>query len=150
MDDDSKLTRTQACDLADQLFTKSKMAGINLRRKLKGGDVVAAKRLAGWVFKNKRMSGFLMKRGDQVPSWKRRYFVLAPPLLVYFEKEKDKVPRGVIRLNDSFSVSTTGEKEFESLPFFFMIRTPWRRYLFQADTAADQQRWTEKLEAESQ
>eukprot|EP01138_Halocafeteria_seosinensis_P015497 gb/GECG01015815.1/.p1 GENE.gb/GECG01015815.1/~~gb/GECG01015815.1/.p1 ORF type:complete len:437 (+),score=65.79 gb/GECG01015815.1/:1-1311(+) len=149
-DDDCKLTRTQACDLADQLFTKSKMVGINRRRKLKGGDVVAAKRLSGWVYANKRMSGFLMKRGDQVPSWKRRYFVLAPPLLVYYEREKENIPRGVIRLNDSFSVSTYGEKEYGSLPFFFMIRTPWRCYLFQADTASDHQRWVEKLEAEAQ
>lgn len=140
------LTRDQACNLAEQLFTKSSMAGIHRRRKLKGGDIVAAERLSRWVRQNEILSGFLMKRGDQVPSWKRRFFVLAPPLLVYYHRGGDDTPRGAIRLNEPFSISTEADSEHQYLPFFFMIRTPQRCYMFQADSGSTLQRWIDKLD----
>eukprot|EP01091_Cochliopodium_minus_P014288 TRINITY_DN481_c0_g1_i2.p1 TRINITY_DN481_c0_g1~~TRINITY_DN481_c0_g1_i2.p1 ORF type:complete len:660 (-),score=256.17 TRINITY_DN481_c0_g1_i2:22-2001(-) len=47
--------------------------------------------------------GFLIKRGEVVKNWKKRWFILLdnPQSLLYYKNEKEKVPAGVIDLKGS-------------------------------------------------
>jgi len=42
--------------------------------------------------------GFLYKRGKYHTTWKRRWFVLKPPYLLYYKSKDDKRPKGYIDL----------------------------------------------------
>lgn len=48
--------------------------------------------------------GWIRKLGQNVSSWKSRYFVLLPQMAMYYKWSKDKRPQGVISLNKDSTI----------------------------------------------
>lgn len=90
-------------------------------------------------------AGYLYKRGDKNPTWKRRWVILAPGLLGYFESAADTVPKGVVTLRDITDVHPDAAGELEGLPFTFSLISPHRRFYMQGASERDLARWLQAV-----
>ena len=89
-------------------------------------------------------SGWLMKEGGRIKTWRRRFFVLSPRWLSYYKRSGDTTPLGRIDLESSGHVRGV---EYKSLRGAFQIQTLYRTYYLQADTPADRDGWVTALNA---
>lgn len=91
--------------------------------------------------------GWLYKRGELVPNWKRRWFILANEQhLAYFVSPKPRFPKGVIPLQGSKIIQdadkTTGKN------YSFIISTVvGRDYWIYSDSRSQTQEWIQILQS---
>lgn len=85
-------------------------------------------------------AGYLMKSGNHKKSWHRRWFVMAPTGVGYFESETSPEPLGVFMTSEITDVVPDVSREL-SLPFAFRVVAMHRAYDMQASNARDQGRW---------
>ena len=76
-------------------------------------------------------------------NWKRRWFVLQLPLLLYLESPDSSDPLGAIHLPDVLVVNDTSSGDVYS----FSVHTPKRNYFFVAESALQVNRWIWSLAA---
>lgn len=91
-----------------------------------------------------RLSGWLTKEGGRWKSWRRRYFVLEPPLLRYYKRKGDHEPAGTINLASSGHIRGVAHRGVRNA---FQIQTPSRTYVMYAASAAARDAWVEGLNA---
>jgi len=110
--------------------------------------------------------GFLYKRGKYHTTWKRRWFVLKPPYLLYYKSKDDKRPKGYIDLIGATVKLGDGSKVIHvrhcsilcrttliddlSLqntqdPFSFEIHSQTRVWFLQAGSEHDMHKWVEGI-----
>ncbi|CEP01693.1 PH domain-containing protein [Plasmodiophora brassicae] len=102
-------------------------------------------------------SGWLMKRGGFVTSWKRRYFVLRNDrYLCYFSCEIgagtplstiEKSLLGTIALGDALAVVESTAPNLDDPQTVFDIVTPNRTYVCKASAVESKNKWVEALRA---
>ena len=90
------------------------------------------------------LCGWLTKEGGRWKSWRRRFFVLEPPLLRYFKREGDHEPAGTINLASSGHIRGVAHRGVRNA---FQIQTPSRTYVMYAASAAARDAWVEGLNA---
>lgn len=88
------------------------------------------------------IEGWLIKQGGKVKSWKKRYFVLKPPILTYSQKP-GKPPNGTIDLTQAQSIEAESDSKKENL--FKIVIPNLRTYRFQAETKAGYDFWMNAL-----
>jgi len=88
--------------------------------------------------------GFLTKKGSVVKNWKKRWFVLSGSNLLYFKKQKDVFPAGVILVKDAKLIDCVAEL-IDNKTFCFMISTPGRDFFISADSGKDMFDWVQNL-----
>ena len=89
-------------------------------------------------------AGFLMKKGEVNKGFQRRYFVLRGNMLFYFEKKQDRVPIGVIILeNCHVELSSSEESRFAFQIIF--NGTGCRRYVLAADDDDEMINWMTRI-----
>jgi hypothetical protein len=135
----------EALALSARLNKKTRIMGFGF--KLHSTDDKARfKQLGVYLVSNAVKSGYVYKRGDKHPTWKRRWIVLAPCLLGYFESQSDPAPKGVINLTEVTEIVHDAADELgENMPYSFVLVTPTRRYFMQAASERDLARWLQAL-----
>jgi hypothetical protein len=108
-----------------------------------GSDSLGASdELGGQVFPSSIREGFLKKKGVVNLAWKKRYMVLLPHQLAYYDekpKAADAAPKGFMRLGAILKVehhSSDSKTDFK-----FDVVTPTRIYQLQADSVQDMDAW---------
>jgi len=93
---------------AQRLRDKFYLFGVSLKPRLFGSKNKAAElEAAGSAIKGAEIKcGFLMKRAHHKSSWKRRWFVLSPFALAYYDNPAVATPNGVILTAEILAVST--------------------------------------------
>eukprot|EP01114_Cavostelium_apophysatum_P023666 TRINITY_DN898_c0_g1_i1.p1 TRINITY_DN898_c0_g1~~TRINITY_DN898_c0_g1_i1.p1 ORF type:complete len:439 (-),score=184.56 TRINITY_DN898_c0_g1_i1:98-1414(-) len=86
-------------------------------------------------------SGFLVKEGGSIKTWKKRYFILKNSELAYYknkgEEEIDKIPLA--------TVTCIQASDKRKKPNCFEVVTPNRIYAFSADTEQERKEWLDAL-----
>jgi len=62
------------------------------------------------VYANASKSGYMVKQGGRIKTWKRRWFVLNDGCLYYFKAKGDSEPLGIIPL-ENLQVNKTDSKK---------------------------------------
>ena len=107
-----------------------------------GGATSPPPEPAAPVFPTSIREGFLKKKGVINVAWKRRYIVLLPNQLAYYDeqpKAQDAMPKGFVRLSAITKVehhSSDSKTDFK-----FDVYTPTRIYQFQAESVSDMDAW---------
>jgi len=95
------------------------------------------------IFPSSVREGFLKKKGIVNPTWKKRYIVLLPHQLAYYEEKPmsaDALPKGFINL--ASIVKCEHHDPVVSLKdFAFDVVTPTRIFRLQSDTLAGMDAW---------
>jgi len=91
--------------------------------------------------------GYLLKLGQKVASWRRRYFVLLPDRLEYYRNNIDKKPVGSIPLdaNTTASFLETIKHAFSITTVAKSGRNPLRSTVFCAVNDDERERWLKEL-----
>ena len=84
--------------------------------------------------------GYLMKRGQQVKNWQRRWFVLKDTLLLYFKSPKDATPAGEIPVAKAYVRRTMHRN-----PLRFEIECAHRTFFLEAGSTLDLSLWMKAL-----
>mmetsp|Transcript_3035 Transcript_3035/g.4115 ORF Transcript_3035/g.4115 Transcript_3035/m.4115 type:complete len:138 (-) Transcript_3035:1-414(-) len=94
-------------------------------------------------------SGYLNKRGQLNPDWKRRYFMLDNQHLYYFKTDKDEKFIGVIQLLFSSirKMALDDPDNPDASPNCWKIITPTRVFYLQADSAQLIEEWMQAISA---
>ncbi|EFA85719.1 pleckstrin domain-containing protein [Heterostelium album PN500] len=88
--------------------------------------------------------GWIVKKGEVVKSWKKRWLRLIDgEYLYYYKGPTEKSHCGFISLRESGQIDSVSE--VDSKPYCFIISTPKRRYLISCNTGEDMFRWIEVL-----
>jgi len=83
--------------------------------------------------------GWMMKKGDIVKSWKKRYFVLKTnQTLNYYESDNAVMVKGTCQLNKVKSVKKKSTQSFE-------VQTPKRKWCFACKDTATRDDWVSKV-----
>ncbi|OAJ40278.1 hypothetical protein BDEG_24033 [Batrachochytrium dendrobatidis JEL423] len=90
------------------------------------------------------MSGYLLKKGEQRRSWKRRWFVLRPGMLSYYQSDKEYEILNIIPLAD---ITTIAQVELRKRLFVFGMVTRKRTYYVCASSAVDRDTWMTAIKA---
>ncbi len=138
-------TSAEALAVSEKLNKKTRIMGFGF--KLHSNDDKARfKQLGAYLVTHAVKDGYVYKRGDVHPTWKRRWVVLAPCLLGYYESQSDPAPKGVVRLTEVTSIVSDAADELETnKAFSFALVTPARRYYMQASSERDLARWLQVL-----
>ena len=89
-----------------------------------------------------RMSGYLLKRGDVVRNWKRRWFILTTEgFLEYYTSESDSKPLGTVLVSDRVIRLEDDSSKLNAIS----IETPKRVYFICADTSEERLAWFNAL-----
>lgn len=86
--------------------------------------------------------GWLMKQGEYVKTWRRRWFVLKDGKIFWFKTDivnPDTVPRGIIEVNKCLSIK--GAEDAINKPHAFEISTTEANMFFIADTDKEKEDW---------
>lgn len=96
------------------------------------------------VIKESKREGFMMKRGDSIKTWKKRYFILANGTLDYYQTNNIKTRKGSITIYRTASVEVV-----QDVKFSFSISTEMggRRYFITAKDQEDVDGWIQDLTA---
>jgi len=134
----SKVTKSYEKQNNDKMATSWKNR-FNIKRRRKGSEIVA-------VLTAPEKEGWLVKRGLNVKSWKKRWFVLKENTLLYFKNQnyKELEPSGLIYLQ-SCSVVVLGDKVDKS--FAIEIFTPTRSYVIHASNEQEMNEWIAVISA---
>lgn len=98
------------------------------------------------VFGNEIHHGWLIKKGDRIQSWRKRFFTLSDlKELRYFEDETQKKCKGIIDLN-GVSIIRHGDKEQYGYEYSIEIITPDRTWVLVTPFHDMREEWMEKIE----
>lgn len=128
------------------LLRKRAFLGIKIGRSYSKSEKESFVRLGASIRATSIKAGFVMKRGDKVQTWTRRWFVISLSVLGYFLDEFQPAPKRVI-LNSEVTAIRRDEDEALGMRFTFALETKRRLYCFQAASDRDRDRWLEALEA---
>lgn len=95
------------------------------------------------VFPSSIREGYLRKKGVINTSWKKRYIVLLPHQLAYYDDQPtnpDALPKGYINLA-SILRCEHHDKDSSQKDFSFDVVTPTRIFRLQAESLADMDAW---------
>eukprot|EP01104_Vermistella_antarctica_P011392 TRINITY_DN3174_c0_g1_i2.p1 TRINITY_DN3174_c0_g1~~TRINITY_DN3174_c0_g1_i2.p1 ORF type:complete len:1492 (-),score=397.22 TRINITY_DN3174_c0_g1_i2:2283-6758(-) len=85
------------------------------------------------------LRGYLLKRGEHVKSWKRRFFVMQAHYMLYFRSDTDSMPLGEIHLENSrFRLCEPGDY---GSALHFEVVSPTRIWVLQANSADEREQW---------
>ncbi|KAI8464766.1 MAG: PH-domain-containing protein [Monoraphidium minutum] len=91
---------------------------------------------------NPDRSGWLMKQGEYIKTWRRRWFVLKQGKIFWFKSDvvtPDSVPRGVIEVKKCLSIK--GAEDTINKPHAFEISTTDDNMFFIADSDKEKEDW---------
>lgn len=95
--------------------------------------------------------GFLYKRGHIVKNWLKRYFVLYPRKICYFENDSMARCLGTIELENVIDVKEPEptDADIKSIKpvtkFVFVLQTLKREYYICAESRAEQEQWATRI-----
>eukprot|EP00245_Coleochaete_scutata_P016507 TRINITY_DN7734_c1_g1_i1.p1 TRINITY_DN7734_c1_g1~~TRINITY_DN7734_c1_g1_i1.p1 ORF type:complete len:165 (-),score=24.40 TRINITY_DN7734_c1_g1_i1:807-1244(-) len=93
-------------------------------------------------WKNPERAGWLMKQGEYIKTWRRRWFVLKQGKVFWF-KDSDvnqhSRPRGVISVNQCLTIK--GAEDVLNKPFAFELSTSNETMFFIADSDKEKEDW---------
>ncbi|KAL6769621.1 hypothetical protein ACKKBG_A31745 [Auxenochlorella protothecoides x Auxenochlorella symbiontica] len=87
-------------------------------------------------------AGWLMKQGEVIKSWRRRWFVLKHGKIFWFKSDvvrPDSQPRGILEVNHCLSIK--GAEDAINKPHAFEISTADASMYFIADSDKDKEDW---------
>lgn len=87
-------------------------------------------------------AGWLMKQGEFLSSWRRRYFVLKDGYLFWFMGDyvtRDVFPRGVVKIDQCLSIK--GAEEVVRKPYAFEVSTGEACMYFVAESEREKEEW---------
>ncbi|KAF6254231.1 hypothetical protein COO60DRAFT_1542620 [Scenedesmus sp. NREL 46B-D3] len=91
---------------------------------------------------NPERGGWLMKQGEYIKTWRRRWFVLKQGKIFWFKSDvvtPDSVPRGVIEVKKCLSIK--GAEDAINKPHAFEISTTDNNMFFIADSDKEKEDW---------
>lgn len=91
-------------------------------------------------------SGWLMKQGEYIKTWRRRWFVLKQGKIFWFKSDivtPDAIPRGVIPVNNCLSIK--GAEDTLNKPHAFEITTSDDKMFFIADSGKEKEDWINSI-----
>jgi len=91
---------------------------------------------------NPERTGWLMKQGEYIKTWRRRWFVLKQGKIFWFKSDivtPDSVPRGVIEVRKCLSIK--GAEDAINKPHAFEISTTDDNMFFIADSDKEKEDW---------
>lgn len=86
--------------------------------------------------------GWLMKQGEYIKTWRRRWFVLKQDKIFWFKSDvvtPDSQPRGIIEVNKCLSIK--GAEDTINKPHSFEISTADDSMYFIADSDKEKEDW---------
>eukprot|EP01025_Chloroclados_australasicus_P008259 TRINITY_DN1288_c0_g1_i1.p2 TRINITY_DN1288_c0_g1~~TRINITY_DN1288_c0_g1_i1.p2 ORF type:complete len:136 (-),score=20.39 TRINITY_DN1288_c0_g1_i1:387-794(-) len=87
-------------------------------------------------------AGWLMKQGQYIKTWRRRYFVLKEGKIFWFKSNilrPDSIPRGIIEVSKCLSIK--GAEEVINKEFAFEIVTIEDSMYYIADNEKEKEEW---------
>mmetsp|Transcript_11225 Transcript_11225/g.39067 ORF Transcript_11225/g.39067 Transcript_11225/m.39067 type:complete len:344 (-) Transcript_11225:62-1093(-) len=129
-----------------QLLRKREFLGFKIGRSHSKAEKQAFVRLGASIRATSIKAGFVMKRGDKVQNWQRRWFVISLTVLGYFLDEFQHAPKRVILNSEVTAIKSNMDKAL-GMRFAFALETKGRLYCFQAANERDRERWLEALAA---
>eukprot|EP01113_Clastostelium_recurvatum_P049024 TRINITY_DN901_c0_g1_i2.p1 TRINITY_DN901_c0_g1~~TRINITY_DN901_c0_g1_i2.p1 ORF type:complete len:358 (+),score=94.09 TRINITY_DN901_c0_g1_i2:92-1165(+) len=92
------------------------------------------------------VEGWMIKKGEVVKHWRRRWFRLHGSLLGYYKKHAaDEVPKGVVCLAEAAKPYSHLDLAPPDKPFTFIIGVPGRDYLLCTETGEAMYEWITAL-----
>eukprot|EP00252_Welwitschia_mirabilis_P011676 TRINITY_DN2601_c0_g1_i1.p3 TRINITY_DN2601_c0_g1~~TRINITY_DN2601_c0_g1_i1.p3 ORF type:complete len:145 (+),score=18.84 TRINITY_DN2601_c0_g1_i1:83-517(+) len=91
-------------------------------------------------------AGWLMKQGEYIKTWRRRWFVLKKGKLFWFKDSfvtKDSRPRGIIPVGSCLTVK--GAEDVLNKPFAFELSTNAETMYFIADSDKEKEEWINSI-----
>jgi len=91
-------------------------------------------------------SGWLMKQGEYIKTWRRRWFVLKQGKLFWFKENyitRDSNPRGVVPVSTCLTVK--GAEDVLNKPFAFELSTSRETMYFIADSDKEKEEWINSI-----
>jgi hypothetical protein len=91
---------------------------------------------------NPERSGWLMKQGEYIKTWRRRWFVLKQGKIYWFKSDvvtPDSIPRGVIEVKKCLSIK--GAEDAINKPHAFEVSTTDCSMFFIADSDKEKEDW---------
>lgn len=91
---------------------------------------------------NPERNGWLMKQGEYIKTWRRRWFVLKQGKIFWFKSDvvtPDSIPRGVIEVKKCLSIK--GAEDAINKPHAFEISTVDDSMFFIADNDKEKEDW---------
>ncbi|XP_068597238.1 pleckstrin homology domain-containing family A member 1-like [Brachionichthys hirsutus] len=86
-------------------------------------------------------SGYCVKQGAVMKTWKRRYFLLEENSLSYFKSDLDKEPLRMIPLKEVHKVQECKQSDIMMRDNLFEVVTPTRTFYIQADSPEGMHSW---------
>ncbi|XP_008313247.1 pleckstrin homology domain-containing family A member 1 isoform X2 [Cynoglossus semilaevis] len=86
-------------------------------------------------------TGYCVKQGAVMKTWKRRYFVLDENALSYYKSDLDREPLRVISLKEIHKVQECKQSELMMRDNLFQMVTSSRTFFIQADSPEDMHSW---------
>ncbi|XP_033840966.1 pleckstrin homology domain-containing family A member 1 isoform X1 [Periophthalmus magnuspinnatus] len=90
-------------------------------------------------------SGFCVKQGAVMKTWKRRYFLLDENALSYFKSDLDREPLRMIPLKEIHKVQECKQSEPMMRDNLFELVTSYRTFYVQADSPEDMHSWIKAI-----
>jgi len=87
-------------------------------------------------------SGYLLKQGHMIKTWKIRFFILKDIFFLYYEDRKDLPPLGV--LNVVCATVLDVDKSVFGKSFCFVVRTAFREIYCCASDEEEKEKWKKK------
>jgi len=95
---------------------------------------------------NPERSGWLLKQGEYIKTWRRRWFVLKEGHIFWFKENyvsRNSKPRGVILVRNCLTVK--GAEDVLNKQFAFEISTSKETMYFIADTDKEKEDWINSI-----
>ncbi|KAI8928641.1 hypothetical protein BC831DRAFT_509850 [Entophlyctis helioformis] len=90
------------------------------------------------------LSGYLLKKGEQRRTWKKRWFVLRPTLVAYYKNDREYE---ILNIIDLALVTTVAPVELKKRPFVFGLVTRKRTFYMAAPSLFDMHLWIRSIRA---
>ncbi|KAF9123579.1 hypothetical protein BGX30_001398 [Mortierella sp. GBA39] len=87
-------------------------------------------------------AGYLMKKGERIKIWKKRWFVLRTSKFAYYKDDKEYE---LLRILDVRDVHRAAEVPAKHKSAVFVILTPRRTFTVQAKSVAEMQEWLQAI-----
>ncbi|ELP87873.1 hypothetical protein EIN_274500 [Entamoeba invadens IP1] len=94
------------------------------------------------TIKNAQKEGYLVKKGADFHTWKKRWFVMKDHYIYYFTKNSpNAVPKGIIEINEKSTVQLLEDSRKPTI----LINSVHRTQEINSETLEDAKNWTEAI-----